>query len=131
MIAGHGMMLENMRPQIIRINRFIDDCELKSLFECASLVVYPYLSATMSGVLSLAYYFKKSVLLSDIPFFRENGTSACTFFKSGDKRDLTEKLNCLMIGKNKRRNGNNGYDKIYSSKILSDAYYDFYNKIVQ
>ncbi|MBE6309978.1 MAG: glycosyltransferase [Bacteroidales bacterium] len=59
----------NSDSDIIRLNRFIDDSEVKDLFEKASLVVYPYISATQSGVLSIASYFAKKMVVSDVPFF--------------------------------------------------------------
>lgn len=39
------------------INRYILDEEVRYLYEHAACVVYPYISATQSGVLSIAYYF--------------------------------------------------------------------------
>ncbi len=128
-IAGRGMRLENLTSQIIRINRFIDDRELKVLFEGASFVVYPYLSATMSGVLSIAYYFRKLVLLSNIPFFKQNATAACVFFNVGDKCDLIEKLDRLILYNGFNIVKEDGYDRIYSDKALAEAYYEFYDKI--
>lgn len=70
-IAGKGLEYPNKSSNIIRINRFIEDDEIALLFKRAKLVVYPYISATMSGVLSLAYYFNKLVLASDIPFSKK------------------------------------------------------------
>ena len=70
-IAGNDkkqIVMKNS-TNIININRYIKDDEIKDLFSKAKIVVYPYLSATMSGVLSIAFYFKKNVILSDIPFF--------------------------------------------------------------
>lgn len=125
-IAGKGIDLENMNGHIIRINRFIDDHELRSLFERAEAVIYPYLSATMSGVLSIAYYFKKKVILSDIPYFRDNKTKACTFFHVGNIDDLTQKLNELLSD-NSQPVEDSGYEELYSDKAMSDAYYNFYN----
>ena len=127
-IAGRGIVLSHLNQRIIRINRFIDDRELKALFLGAEAVIYPYLSATMSGVLSLAYYFKKRVILSDIPFFQENKTSACTFFRAGEIDDLTSKLNTLE-DISYDSNNDNGYQQIYSTNALVDAYYVFYEKI--
>lgn len=127
-IAGRGMALDHLNERIVRINRFINDRELKSLFEGAEAVVYPYLSTTMSGVLSIAYYFKKRVILSDIPFFRENETSACTFFRAGDIEDLTSKLENLQEA-NYNPNEDDSYLHIYSAKVLADAYNTFYSQI--
>ncbi len=55
---------------VIILNRFIEDAEVKSLFEHAALVVYPYLSVTQTGVFSLASRFGKKIVATDLPFFR-------------------------------------------------------------
>ena len=70
-MAGKGIQYfdTNIQKGEIRINRFIEDSELKYLYENAAIVVYPYRSATMSGVLSLAYYFKKKVVSIGYSFF--------------------------------------------------------------
>ena len=80
------------------MNRFIDDDEIKSLFTNASCVVYPYISATQSGVLSLAYKFQTPVLVSDIPYFREaSNEKCCMYFKPSDADDLSEKLEKILF----------------------------------
>lgn len=127
-IAGKGIELKHINKNILRLNRFIEDDELRSLFGGAEAVVYPYLSATMSGVLSIAYYFKKRVILSDIPFFRENATDACLFFRAGDVNDLTQKLNRIILDAPSPVT-DDAYKRLYSKKALADAYFDFYNKI--
>ena len=76
---------------IIFINRFIDDSEVKNLFSRAAAVVYPYISATQSGVTSIASYFDKPMVLSDLPFFKETceGIPGVEFFPSGDTESLS------------------------------------------
>lgn len=86
-IAGRGFDIETHNENIIRINRFIEDEEVAYLFKKAKFIVYPYRSATMSGVLSLAYYFNKKVLASTIPFFEDNATLNVVLFKVNDIDD--------------------------------------------
>jgi glycosyltransferase involved in cell wall biosynthesis len=84
---------------VIRINRYIVDTEVKTLFENAACVIYPYISATMSGVLTLAYKFGVPLIVSDIPYFLdnvENGKTAFVF-KNRDKTDLTNKMEQLLF----------------------------------
>lgn len=124
-IAGRGYLKIQPDDDIVRIDRFIYDEELGDLFRRAALVVYPYRSATMSGVLSLAYYFNKEVLLSDIPYFKENGCELTTFFKNADIDDLAAKLEaCLQKSSGKIKT--NCYERIYSSPVLTDDYRAFY-----
>jgi glycosyltransferase involved in cell wall biosynthesis len=54
--AGHGFL---------RINRFIEDSEIKSLFTLAEVVVLPYISATQTGVIPLSYSFGKPVIATN------------------------------------------------------------------
>ena len=126
-IAGRGTDTITNNPNIIRINRFIDDAEVKDLFGKALLVVYPYRSATMSGVLSIAYYFNKRVLLSSIPFFIDNATKSATHFKCGDVADLQVQMERLSASDGSEHS-DGSYDEIYSEKILIEDYCKLYSK---
>ncbi|MBR5726990.1 MAG: glycosyltransferase family 4 protein [Muribaculaceae bacterium] len=88
-IAGKGDFYfdgETDGRDVIHINRFIDDSELRDLFSRAAVVVYPYTSATQSGVTSIAAYFGRPMVLSDLPFFTETceGNEGVFFFPNGD-----------------------------------------------
>lgn len=94
-IAGKGEFAGKINhPNIIYIDRYIDDEEIGSLYNNAKYVVYPYISATQSGVLSVASYFGKPMVLSDIPFFKDcidtNGSSI--FFEAGNSQSLTDAM---------------------------------------
>ena len=47
-------------------NKFIQDDEVASLFTRASLVILPYIGGTQSGVIGIAYSFKKPVVVTDV-----------------------------------------------------------------
>lgn len=129
-IAGKGRDYDTSdNKDIIRLNRFIEDEEVGDLFRRASFVVYPYISATMSGVLSIAYYFRKCVLLSDVQFFKDNAVPSCTFFNTGDRDDLMEKMQ-MMLDSNDCELTENYYSRMYSSEIISEDYFNLYNSIV-
>lgn len=126
-IAGKGISYnQDNDANIVEINRFIEDEELKDLFQRALFVVYPYRSITMSGVLSIAYYFNKPVLLSDLSFFKENKTPMSFFFKCNDVIDLRDKLLSMI---NRKFSDACFYKEIYSEKTLADDYYKFYKMI--
>ena len=127
-IAGRGKDATVHDPNIIRINRFIEDAEVKDLFSKALFVVYPYRSATMSGVLSLAYYFKKRVLLSSIPFFKENASPLATFFECDNCEALCHHLEMLCNRYYESSCQMDCYDAIYSDRILIDDYHKLYSK---
>jgi glycosyltransferase involved in cell wall biosynthesis len=99
-IAGNGNIYfpHANDAGIIFINRYIKDDEIKSLFKRAICVVYPYISATQSGVLTLAYKFRTPALISDIPFFKENANEdCCRFFNCADTNDLSKKLEAMLF----------------------------------
>ncbi len=101
-IAGSGDMYFNIDKRysdhVICINRYIDDREIADLYRRAACVVYPYISATQSGVLSLSCFFQTPSLVSDVPFFagqvREKPIAAT--FVCNDVRSLSEQLENLL-----------------------------------
>lgn len=127
-IAGKGIDYKSKSRNIIRLNRFIKDEEVADLFKNSSFVVYPYISATMSGVLSIAYYFRKRVLLSDVPFFKENATPSCSFFKANDLGEIKNKLISMMKNPGSLITPDY-YSKIYSDIVLANDYYQLYSHI--
>lgn len=100
-IAGSGQLgferVENEK-NVVMLNRYIKDSEVLYLYQHAHCVVYPYISATQSGVLSLAFYFQTPLLASDVPFFKSIIGSLGTglLFKSGDVEDLKKQLLTLV-----------------------------------
>lgn len=125
-IAGKGLDYNIHSKNVIRLNRFVDDEEVAYLFRRASLVVYPYISATMSGVLSIAYYFNKLILASDIPFFKDNATDSVSFFKAGDVMDLQLKMEEMIAHKERYQPDETSYNRIYSTLALADSYWNLY-----
>ena len=76
-IAGKGLLTDEEKelvcnnPNIILINRFISDEEMVWLFSNTNFTVLPYIEASQSGVLSVSYYFKKPVIVSNLPGLTE------------------------------------------------------------
>ena len=127
-VAGKGIQYfdTNFQEGEIRINRFIEDSELKYLYENAAMVVYPYRSATMSGVLSLAYYFKKKLLVSDIPFFVDNVSLQTSLFQAGNIYDLSEKMK-IKLRESPSVGDGDYYEKLYSTDALIIGYKHLYD----
>lgn len=120
-IAGRGDLgfdREIDDKSVTFINRYIKDSEVAYLYKHAQCVVYPYISATQSGVLSLAFYYQVPVLVSNVTFFKSiiepSGTGL--IFKKGDVDDLRIKLLTLLSQNN---------DEMKSSqKLYYDSNYD-------
>lgn len=80
-VAGSGNF-EQYKKLILNIdnfeihNRFIPDEEVADFFKRASVVVLPYIDGTQTGVIPIAYSFKKPVVVTDvgsIPEVVDNG----------------------------------------------------------
>lgn len=122
-IAGKGIDYIHDNPNVIRINRFIDDSEIKTLFERAKFVVYPYRSATMSGVFSLAFYFKKKILASALPFFKQYECDNIVYFENAS--DLKDKM-IHMISDFHWNYEEDSYCRFYGEKNLINSYCNLY-----
>lgn len=103
-IAGKGDIYfrrdKSKEQNLIYINRYILDDELKSLYKNAKCVIYPYISATQSGVLSLAYYFQTCLIASDVPFFKENIINMKTgiLYKRNNFEELYKAISIIFNG---------------------------------
>ena len=138
-IAGSGYIYFDRdlskEKQVIFINRFIEDDEISFLYKNASAIVYPYVSATQSGVVSIAYHYNKPLLLSDVPFFLDSAVDGKTalFFENKNEVMLEEKLFELMENTDKismEKEQTVLYDKMYSSVSLSRQLENILNDIL-
>lgn len=98
-IAGKGELQRGPDENIIYINRYIKDSEIANLYKKALCVIYPYISATQSGVLSIASYFRTPIIASDVCFFKEVlGHDYPLLFQAGSVNDLTIKISMITDG---------------------------------
>ena len=56
---------------IVWTNQFVSDDVLYQELQNTDLIIYPYRAIAQSGALLLGLYFKKPVIISDLPAFRE------------------------------------------------------------
>lgn len=103
------------------INRFIDDSELADLYSRAAVVVYPYISATQSGVTSIASYYGKPMVVSDLPFFKETcaDCDGIEFFPNGDRDALAAAL--IRTLQSPAASTRPLYDRQYAPEALRSA----------
>ncbi len=99
-IAGKGNYCYQLPVELIgsssliRINRFIEESEIKSLFEQADVLICPYKDATQSGVLMTAAAFKTPVIVSNVgalPEYISDGGSGYVY----DLNDENGLQNCI------------------------------------
>ncbi|MBE2254725.1 MAG: glycosyltransferase [Ignavibacteria bacterium] len=74
------------------IQKFVPNEDVGIYYNVSELVVLPYLEATQSGVLNIAYGFNKPVVVTDVGGLSEDVDESKTGFvvKSGDVKSLVE-----------------------------------------
>lgn len=102
------------KEKFIVHNRLIPSSMVGQLFQKASVVVVPYIEASQSGIVPLAYAFKKPVVVTDvgsIPEVVDNGKTGY-IVPPKDPEKLAKAIIDLLRDKEKRREmGENGYKK--------------------
>ena len=76
--AGYREKIKDLglRDWVELNNRYIPNEEVGRFFQTTDLVVLPYVTATQSGILQMAYHFNKPVIITDVgglPDFVEHG----------------------------------------------------------
>ena len=100
-IAGKGQLSEDeirliqSECHITPIIRFITDGEMLWLFQNTVAVVMPYIEASQSGVLPIAYNFLKPVVISDLQGLTENVIEQKTGYVFRTVEELSELLRRL------------------------------------
>ena len=121
MIAGIGenfkgyerLMTDKSRYAIM--NKYIPREEIPRLFGEASVVVLPYIEASQSGVVPLAYEYSKPVVVTNvgsIPEVVEDGVTGYVV-QPRDPRQLADRLVRLLKDPGLRKTlGSNGHEKL-------------------
>jgi len=136
-IAGVGHLYFPTRideEKVIKINRFIDENEINKLFENADCVVYPYSSATQSGVLSIAYKFLTPTVISNVDYFLENAIidKSAYVFENGDIQSLINAITKAVNSKNNKERIASQifeYNELYSDETLLNSMNHIYESI--
>ena len=83
------------------VNRFVSEEELYNSIDQSDLILLPYRSITQSGVLLLALSYRKPILTSDLPSFKEtlDGYPDDYFFEAGNPESLRDMLIRFIDGK--------------------------------
>lgn len=100
----------NLSENIFLVKEFIPNDDVKFFFSACDLVVLPYLSATQSGIIPVAYFYDKPVVVTDVGALTEvvedgntgyvvkpndEGSLAkaiCKFFESGERQSIEENI---------------------------------------
>jgi alpha-maltose-1-phosphate synthase len=115
-------------------NGYIPDIEIPKLFRNAKFLVLPYIDASQSGVVSLAYTFSKPVIVSNVGSIAEYVEHSVTglVFESGDTEQLSNYIEELVLNNDKCiEMGKNAYQKIKNEMSLercSEVINELYTK---
>ncbi len=97
------------------INEFIPDEKVARLFQRCAVVVLPYIDGTQSGIIPIAYSFKKPVIATNvgsIPEVVENGRTGY-IIEPRNSKILAESITKLLKDDNLRKQmGDNAYTKM-------------------
>ncbi len=94
-VAGNGKMTEKEQQLSIQagavvLNRYINDSEMLWLFQNAKVLVLPYIEATQSGIIPIAYYYGKPVIVSDVPGLTQYVIDHVTGYICSDADEFSE-----------------------------------------
>lgn len=102
-IAGSGALsaeeraLADETPGVVVLNRFISDGEMIWLFERCLCVCLPYIEASQSGVLAMAYSYGKPVIVSDLDGLTEFVSDGCSGLVFRTEEELAAELDEIAV----------------------------------
>jgi alpha-maltose-1-phosphate synthase len=113
-------------------NGYIPDIEIPKLFRNAKFLVLPYIDASQSGIVSLAYTFSKPVIVSNVGSIAEYVEHGVTglIFESGDTEQLSNYIEelvqnndkCIEMGKNAYQKSKNEMSLERCSEVINELY---------
>ncbi len=115
-IAGAGMFsdeekeLINSSKKTITINRYISDEEMLYLFKKCKCVVLPYIDATQSGVIPIAYKLGKPVIVSNVYGLTQFVEDRVTGFICKNNSDYEIAIHYILSADNGIQLGKNALD---------------------
>lgn len=119
---------------ILNLN-YLDTADIEAVFKASDIVALPYTHASQSGVMMMAFGFKKPVVITETFYDKEwVNKKAGLIAKVKDSENLAEKLRELITDPEKcKQYGDYGYS--YGMKYLNwhdiaRQYFDVFNRTV-
>ena len=118
------------------IPRYIEDDELNQLIADSDVLVLPYRSISQSGVLLQSLPYRKHLLVSDLPSFRETlkGYPEECFFSVGSAESLANSISNYINGKvdfQKEELANQHLIELYSWSMSSKKTMELYRRLLE
>ncbi len=123
-----------LQDKIIMNLNYLDSLEVEAVFKASDIVLLPYTHVSQSGVMMMAFGFKKPVVITD-KFNDKNWVEnkAGLVAKSENTKDLTEKISTLLDNKELAKQfGEYGYDysiKNFNWDTIAKKYFDLYKRL--
>jgi len=111
-LTSYASQLKKLGDQVEIYNKFIADDEIAPYFERASFIVLPYTDATQTGIVPVAYSFKKAVIATTVGSLPEVVINEKTgiIVPPKNSRLLGKAILSLLKNSAKAKTmGNNGY----------------------
>lgn len=134
-VAGRGDLkpysefLQN-NEDITIINSFIDDDHVANLFRQASLIILPYIGGSQSGVIPIAYSFKKPVVATSVGSIAEIVDDGETglIIEPNNPLLLAQAIKKMMYNEKLRKEmGENAFFKMKRDMSWDDISATFFN----
>lgn len=115
-------------------NRYIPDKDVAAFFQRSTVVVLPYIDASQSGIIPIAYAFKKPVIATDVGALAEAIDNEVTgvLVPPRDVDALAETIiNTLTDSTKITKMGEAGYNKMMNDmswEIVSDSLIEVYDR---
>ncbi len=118
LIAGDGDLtpykeqLKKLEGKVEIHNEFIPDDKIAPYFEQSAFIVLPYIDATQTGIVPIAYSFKKAVIATNVGSLPEVVTEGKTglVVKPKDTKELSNAITKMLKNPKKTKEmGLNGY----------------------
>lgn len=115
---------------------FLPEQELNRRIDDANVIVLPYKSISQSGVLLLALYFRRYIITSDLPTFKEtlHGFTEDMFFESENSNSLAQLMIKYVDGridKEKQMKVIESLNEQYSWKLAAEKTIAVYEAAMQ
>jgi glycosyltransferase involved in cell wall biosynthesis len=127
-IAGEGEITSELPSNCYKINRWLEEGEMKELIQNAQLIIFPYLEASQSGLLPIALDFNKTVVISNVSGLMEQASNyAKAFtFEAGNVESLIGAISSakLVISKNPMEMNNDG------NRSKNNSQQEFWEKLL-
>lgn len=122
------------KNRIIWVPRYVEDDELSQLIADSDILVLPYRSISQSGVLLQSLPYKKHLLVSDLPSFRETlkGYPGECFFTAGSAESLAKSISDYINGNidlQKEMIANQNLIELYSWSKSAKKTVELYRKL--